>query len=86
MTRYKRILVTGGAGFIGSHLVDRLIDKGYKVRVLDNLYPQIHPFGKLPNYFNKKAEFIKGDVTSRKDWLKALRGVEAIYHFSNQLG
>lgn len=86
MSKYKKILVTGGAGFIGSHLVDELIEKGYQVRVLDNLYKQIHPSGRLPSYFNKKAEFIKGDVTKRSDWLKALLGVDAVYHFAAAVG
>lgn len=86
MTKYKHILVTGGAGFIGSHLVDGLIKKGYKVRVLDNLYRQIHPTGKLPDYFNQNAQFVKGDVTKRVDWQKALKGIDAVYHFAAAVG
>ena len=86
MTKYKKILVTGGAGFIGSHLVDGLIKKGYQVRVLDNLYKQIHPTGKLPDYFNKKAQFIRGDVTKRSDWIAALKGIDAVFHFASAVG
>lgn len=86
MNKYKKILVSGGAGFIGSHLVDGLIAKGYRVRVLDNLYKQIHPTGKLPQYFNKKAEFMKGDVTKHTDWLKALKGIDAVFHFAAAVG
>lgn len=86
MSRYKHILVTGGAGFIGSHLTDGLLRNGYRVRVMDNLYSQIHPTRKLPDYFNKRAEFIKGDVTKRKDWCKALKGIDAIFHFAAAVG
>lgn len=86
MNKYRKILVTGGAGFIGSHLVDGLIAKGYQVIVLDNLYKQIHPTGKLPDYFNPKAQFIKGDVTRRNDWLKALFGVDAVIHLAAAVG
>lgn len=84
--KYKHVLITGGAGFIGSHLTDHLIKKGYKVRILDNLHPQIHPTGKPPAYLNKKAEFIKGDVTSKNDWRKGLNGVDAVFHFAAAVG
>lgn len=86
MKKYRHILVTGGAGFIGSHLVDGLIEKGYHVRVMDNLYSQIHPSRKLPSYFNSGAEFFKGDVTKRGDWEKALKGIDAVYHLAAAVG
>lgn len=78
------ILVTGGAGFIGSHLVDALIERGYKVRILDNLDPQVHK-GE-PEYLNKEAELIKGDIRSLEDVKKALEGVEAVFHFAAAVG
>lgn len=77
----KTVLVTGGAGFIGSHLVNRLIRDGFSVRVLDNLAPPTHN-GKLPPWFNKKAEFIKGDVRNKKDWIRALKGVDFVFHLA----
>ena len=76
-----KILVTGGAGFIGSHLVDALILRGYAVRVLDNLAPPSHN-GKLPAWFHKNAEFLKGDVRVKKDWEKALTGVSYVFHLA----
>src|SRR3989344_1345706 len=75
------VLIAGGAGFIGSHLVDALISLGYAVRVLDNLGPPSHN-GKLPAWFNKKAEFIKGDVRVKRDWEKALQGVSYVFHLA----
>ncbi len=84
--KYKNILITGGAGFIGSHLTDYLIDQGYNVRILDNLHPQIHPQAKLPTYLNSKAEFIKGDVVNRNDWLKVLQNIDAVFHFAAAVG
>lgn len=84
MKRKEVVLVTGGAGFIGSHLVDVLIIKGYKVRVLDNLSPPTHN-GKLPSWFNKKAEFIRGDVRIKKDWITALKGVYYVIHLASYM-
>ena len=82
--KFKNILVTGGAGFIGSHLVDRLISDGFKVRILDNLTPQVHQ--RIPKYLNEKAEFIKGDVTNIKDIKKAVMGIDAIFHLAAVVG
>lgn len=75
----KHALVTGGAGLIGSHLVDLLIEKGYEVTILDNLEPQTHPQGKPP-WLHPKARFIPGDVRSDSDLRKALPGVRFIFH------
>lgn len=75
------ILVTGGAGFIGSHTVDRLLDKGYKVRILDNLQKPVHMKGK-PDYLPEKAEFIEGDVRDKVALEKAMQGIDAIYHMA----
>ena len=75
------VLITGGAGFIGSHLADALIKDGYRVRILDNLKPPTHN-GQLPDWFNKKAQFIKGDVRNKKDWVKALKGVDFVFHLA----
>ena len=75
------ILVTGGAGFIGSHTVDLLLDRGYDVRILDNLQPRVHPRGK-PDYLPREAEFIQGDVSDRDDLTRALRGVRKVIHLA----
>jgi dTDP-L-rhamnose 4-epimerase len=74
-----KALVTGGAGFIGSHITDALIDRGYHVRVLDNLEPRVHPAGR-PAYLNRAAEFLEGDVRNRGTVERALAGVEVVYH------
>ncbi|MEK6281553.1 MAG: NAD-dependent epimerase/dehydratase family protein [Acidobacteriota bacterium] len=80
-----RILVTGGAGFIGSHIVDALIDQGHKVTVLDALVSQVHEGGK-PRHLNPKAEFIYGDVCDGEVLDRALEGVEAVYHEAAEVG
>ncbi len=75
------VLVTGGAGFIGSHTVDMLLQKGYRVRILDILQPRVHPHGK-PKYLPKEIEFIKGDVADYSTMFKALKGVSTVFHLA----
>jgi dTDP-L-rhamnose 4-epimerase len=74
-----RALVTGGAGFIGSHIVDRFLCEGYEVRVVDDLDRRVHPNG-LPRHLAKEAEFIRGSVTDRATWERALEDVDVISH------
>ncbi|KKS77890.1 MAG: NAD-dependent epimerase/dehydratase family protein [Candidatus Woesebacteria bacterium GW2011_GWB1_43_14] len=81
MKRKEIVLVTGGAGFVGSHLVDALIREGYKTRILDNLSPPTHD-RHMPDWVNKKAEFVKGDVRKKKDWVNALSGVSIVFHLA----
>ena len=76
-----RVLVTGGAGFIGSHTVDLLLEKGYEVRILDNLQPRVHPRGKPP-WLPKEAEFIQGDVADRDHLSHALQGADYVIHLA----
>ena len=86
-----KILITGGAGFIGSNLSIALINKGYKITILDNLSAQIHgnqPENDSPLYqsIKDKVHFIKGTVNSKEDWLKALAGQDAIIHLAAETG
>lgn len=83
--RYKNVLVTGGAGFIGSFLVDRLIADGKKVRILDNLEEQVH-FNRKPKYLNKKAQFIKGDVRNYNILKKSLKDIDCVFHLASAVG
>lgn len=87
----KNVLVTGGAGFIGSNVALKLLAKGYNVTVLDNLSKQIHgenPEKTSPLYLSikDKVNFIKGSVSSRGDWLKALEGQDAVIHLAAETG
>lgn len=81
MSRGELVLVTGGAGFIGSHTVDELLRRGYRVRVLDGLDPRIHPHGK-PSYLGADVEFLNGDVCDRDQVDAALRGASRVFHFA----
>lgn len=80
-----KILVTGGAGFIGSYIVDSLIEKGYEVKIYDSLEPQVHQ-GKIPPYLNSNAEFIQADICDSRSLDKALVGVDAVYHEAAMVG
>lgn len=80
-----KILITGGAGFIGSHTADALIEAGHRVRILDSLNKTVHPGG-MPDYIHPEAEFILGDVRDKEVWQKALRNMDAIYHFAAYQG
>ncbi len=76
-----KVLVTGGAGFIGSHTVDALLAKDHQTRIMDSLESPVHLEGK-PNYIPKKAEFILGDVRVKTDWEKTLKEIDAVFHFA----
>jgi len=76
-----RVLVTGGAGFIGSHTADALLSRGYNVRILDNLQPRVHPNGKPP-YLSPDAEFVQGDVTDRRTLERSLKGIDYVMHLA----
>jgi dTDP-L-rhamnose 4-epimerase len=78
------VLITGGAGFIGSHLVDRLVAEGHGVRVLDSLEPQVH--GSSAGYRNPEAEYIEGSVLDRELVRSALGSVSSVVHLAAQVG
>ncbi len=81
----KQILITGGAGFVGSHTVDTLLEQGHAVRVYDNLSEQVHGDG-VPDYLSRDAEFIHGDVRDRDRLAKAVAGMDVIYHLAAAVG
>ena len=80
------MLVTGGAGFIGSHLVDGLVEKGHRVRVLDALVPQVHGDNATPQHVNPAAEFVRGDVCDKATVAAALDGIDVVYHEAAEVG
>lgn len=81
-----RVLITGGAGFIGSHLADRLLAAGHDVRALDNLDPQVHPSGVRPGYLAEGVELQVGDVRDHEAVGRALDGVESVVHLAAAVG
>jgi dTDP-L-rhamnose 4-epimerase len=81
-----KVLITGGAGFIGSHLADRLLADGHEVRALDNLDPQVHAGGERPDYLDPEVELQTGDVRDRDAVRLALDGVDALVHFAAAVG
>jgi dTDP-L-rhamnose 4-epimerase len=82
----ERILVTGGAGFIGSHLVDELVARGDEVIILDSLTPQIHPSGQVPDYLNRDAEFVLGDARDRRLLTLLIKQCDVVYHQAAVVG
>lgn len=81
------VLITGGAGFIGSHLADELLRQGYRVRVLDSLIPQVHGSGGgRPRYLDPEVELIKGDVRDADLVKRALTGTGAVFHLAAMVG
>ncbi len=81
----RQILITGGAGFVGSHLADGLLAAGHKVRVLDDLTPQVHPAGP-PDYLSPDVELIQGDVRDPNRLRDVLSDVDVIFHFAATVG
>lgn len=83
----KKVLITGGAGFIGSHLADELLQHHYQVRVLDSLIPQVHsPEGVRPSYLHPDVELMVGDVRDPVAVQRAIANVDAVYHFAAAVG
>ena len=81
----KRVLITGGAGFVGSYLVDALLKRGHSVRVYDSLTEQVHPRG-IPDYLAQDIELVRGDMRETEKLRDAVRGVDVIYHLAAAVG
>jgi dTDP-L-rhamnose 4-epimerase len=83
----ERVLITGGAGFIGSHLADALLERGYRVRVLDCLSEQVHGGGRVfPAYLAREVETMRGDVRNPQEVNRALTDVDAVFHLAAMVG
>jgi dTDP-L-rhamnose 4-epimerase len=81
-----QILITGGAGFIGSHLADDCLRRGHRVRALDSLSPQVHGDAARPEYLHPDVELVRGDVRDADSVRRALAGVDAVFHFAAAVG
>ncbi|MBV9010100.1 MAG: NAD-dependent epimerase/dehydratase family protein [Verrucomicrobia bacterium] len=82
-----RVLITGGAGFLGSHLADELLDRGYAVRAFDNLAQQVHGArARRPGYLPKEVQLVRGDVRDAEAIERALKGVDAVFHLAATVG
>lgn len=85
--KHKNVLITGGGGFIGSHVADELLKHGYRVRALDALSPQVHTLASArPEYLDRDVEFIHADLREPGVLSRALAGMDAIYHFAAAVG
>jgi dTDP-L-rhamnose 4-epimerase len=85
--RLRKVLITGGGGFIGSHLADELLEQGYEVRAFDSLSEQVHGPGRCkPSYLNGEVEFFAGDIRDAAAVERALKGVDAVFHFAAMVG
>jgi dTDP-L-rhamnose 4-epimerase len=81
----SRVLITGGAGFVGSHLADALLAQGHDVRIFDSLSPQVHPHGR-PDYLDFAVELVRGDMRDLDAVSRALRGVDTVVHLAAAVG
>src|SRR3954468_5204198 len=83
----NHILITGGAGFIGSHLADALLSRGHRVRALDNLSPQVHgAHAERPAYLDPEVELVRGDVRDATIVARALDGIDVVFHLAAAVG
>lgn len=82
----KHVLITGGAGFLGSHLADELLSQGYRVRAFDNLSQQVHSETSRPDYLHEDIELVAGDVRDPDAVRGALAGIDAVYHLAAMVG
>jgi dTDP-L-rhamnose 4-epimerase len=81
-----RVLITGGAGFIGSHVAHALLERGYRVRALDTLTPQVHPGSARPDYLDRDVELVVGDVRDPHAVRRALIDVDSVIHLAARVG